>query len=153
MGFVTPECLAPINEDRERKAEYLLRLASGGPGSILLVYIIYYMICAGRSTTQPTDDRLSTILQLMMALVPSVLVPIVPHLMRLLLARIARRVIIQPVTVTCPCCEKDFPLLASSELEPISSNNASESATEQWKNSNTRPCPNCASPIPERWRM
>ena len=92
-----------INEDRERKAEYLLRLASGGPGSILLVYIIYYMICAGRSTTQPTDDRLSTILQLMMALVPSVLVPIVPHLMRLLLARIARRVIIQPVTVTCPC--------------------------------------------------
>ena len=42
-GFVTADCLAPINRERERNAEHLLSIA-GNPSSvgILLSYLVYY---------------------------------------------------------------------------------------------------------------
>lgn len=43
----------------------------------------------------------------------------------------------------------DFNLDASSELAlpDASSDSAAEAATQRWKNTNTRPCPGCSSPI------
>jgi hypothetical protein len=53
-GFVTTECLAPINGERERNAERLLNMA-GNPSSvaILLSYLVYYLYCTGRTSAQP----------------------------------------------------------------------------------------------------
>ena len=148
-GFVTPECLAPLNDERERKAELLLKMA-GPPTAraILMAYIIYYLRCTSNATE--TDGRHTTaIIQIVSALVPSVLLPILPQVIRFALAWQARREILRPIIVTCPECEKEFPLLASSEfqLADASSDTAAESATQHWKSSNTRPCPGCASPI------
>jgi len=142
-GFVTPDCLQPINEERESNAERLLNMA-GPPSSkaILLTYAIYYLYCGSRKSNNPA-------LQIILALIPSALLPILPHALRLFLASMAKREIMVPIIVTCPCCLKAFNLEASSEfqLPDTSSGTAAEAATQRWKNTNTRPCPRCASPI------
>lgn len=93
--------------------------------------------------------RTSAALQLMLTIFPAVLLPTAPHAIRLALSTMARKEIMRPIVVTCPCCNKDFNLAASSELNlgDASSDTAAETATQRWKNSNTRPCPGCASPI------
>ena len=146
-GFVTGECLAPINEERETRAERLLKIAEASPRATVIAYLVYYLRRTTGTTSAAPSGYMSAILQIAMALAPSVLLPIVPHLVRYALAYTARREITRPILVTCPCCEIDFPLLASSELAGTSSYTASDSATEHWKNSNTRPCPGCSSPI------
>jgi len=85
----------------------------------------------------------------MLAIVPSVLLPILPHVLRLFLASMAKKEVMQPIIVSCPCCLKDFNLEASSEfhLPDSSSDTAAETASVHWKNTNTRPCPVCRSPI------
>ncbi|KAL7539957.1 hypothetical protein ACHAXR_009773 [Thalassiosira sp. AJA248-18] len=142
-GFVTPDCLAPINQERESNAESLLKMA-GAPSSkfVLLSYVIYYLYCGSRESSNP-------VLQVMSAIIPSVLLPILPHALRLYLATIAKREVMRPIIVACPCCFKDFNLDASSELQlpDSSSDTAAEAATQRWKHSNTRPCPGCSSPI------
>ncbi len=147
-GFVTPECLAPINEERERHAELLLSMA-GNPSSmgIVLSYSVYFLYCTGRSTE---SDRSRAVFQVLSAVLPSMLVPILPHALRLLFATAARREILRPIRVSCPCCLADFNLEASSELRPgdeDASDAVAESSSRLWKESNTRPCPGCASPI------
>jgi hypothetical protein len=147
-GYVTPDCLAPINEERERCAERLL-IVAGNPSStgIVLSYFVYYLYCTGRSAE---SDRCGAALQVLSAVLPSILIPILPHALRLLLATAARREILRPICVTCPCCLADFNLEASAELRPLNEDApdaVAESASRRWKASNTRPCPRCASPI------
>ena len=142
-GFVTPECLAPINEERESAAAEYVKMA--GPPSataVLLAYAIYYFYCGSTEFINPA-------VQLIVAMLPSLLLPILPHALRLWLATLARSSLMRPIIVMCPCCNKEFNLDASSELQlpDQSSDGAADTATQQWKSSNTRPCPGCSSPI------
>ncbi|KAL7545030.1 hypothetical protein ACHAWF_008399 [Thalassiosira exigua] len=142
-GFVTPDCLAPINEERETKSRRLLCLTgSQSAHAVLLVYAVYYTYCGSIDIENP-------FLQVVMAILPCAALPIFPHALRLFLAAVAKREIMRPIVVTCPCCLKPFNLEASSELQlpDSSSDSAAEAATQRWKNSNTRPCPGCSSPI------
>jgi hypothetical protein len=88
-------------------------------------------------------------LQVLLAVLPSAVVPILLHAIRLLLATAARREILHLLCMTCPCCLVGFNLDASSELWDGTSPRdvAAESATYPWKASNTCPCPGCASSI------
>ena len=157
-GFVTTDCIAPINDKRERNAERVLNLA-GNPSSLIvvLVYFVFYVnrtnattntnfICVGN------DQYFIIALQILLTFLPSLLVPIIPHVLRYILALLARRIMTCPICVTCPCCNKEFSLDASSELQQwhnqgLGGGRTEEMATRQWKTINTRPCPNCASPI------
>ncbi|KAL9181386.1 hypothetical protein ACHAXT_010191 [Thalassiosira profunda] len=143
-GFVTPDCLAPIHRSRESNAVRLVNMA-GPPVSkaVLLIYAAYYLYCGAIEFDNP-------LLQILSAIVPSVLLPILPHAIRLLLVSLAKQEVMRPIIVTCPCCEKPFNLEASSELQipgASATGTAAESATQSWKDTNTRPCPGCSSPI------
>ena len=97
-GFVTPECLAPIHEERESNAECLLNLAGTSTSiAVLLMYSIYYLYCGSSETNNPA-------LQIISAVLPSVIMPMFTHALRLFIATIARREVVRPITVTCPCC-------------------------------------------------
>ena len=151
-GFVTPECLSPINEERESYAERIIRFA--GPATaqaVLLAYALYYMFCSQRYSVHShvPRSRGAVSIQIITAILPGVLVPVLTHLVRLLLARLAREAIVKPIIVACPCCSKEFNLEAASEfnLAETLTSSASESATRNWKSNNTRPCPSCSSPI------
>eukprot|EP00956_Cyclotella_meneghiniana_P029554 scaffold71988_cov47-Cyclotella_meneghiniana.AAC.5 len=152
-GFVTPECLSPINEERESHAERIIRFA--GPATaqaVLLAYALYYMLCSQRysSVHSPVPrSRGAVSIQIITAILPGVLVPVLTHSVRLFLARLARGAIVKPIIVTCPCCNQEFNLEAASEfnLAETLTSSASESATKNWKTNNTRPCPSCSSPI------
>jgi hypothetical protein len=149
-GFVTAECLSPINEERESYAERIIAFAGATTvRAVLLAYAIYYLFCSQKYSAKSPTNQLTVLMQLLKALVPSVLIPILPHVIRLVLARIAKEAIIRPIIVTCPCCNKEFNLEASSEFNMAETltNSSSESATQNWKNQNTRPCPGCSSPI------
>jgi hypothetical protein len=150
-GFVTPECLAQINDEREAKSERLLKL-TGTPSAMVSVlsYAVYYLYCSAGETSISFGDQQSVFLQLTAALVPSLLLPIMPHALGVLLALVARKILMSPIVVTCPCCFREFNLEASSELQLAGgalAGDGAEAATQQWKLSHTRPCPGCASPI------
>jgi len=157
-GFVTPDCLAPINDKRERNAERVLNLA-GNPSSLIvvLVYFVFYVNRTNATTNTningvDNDQYFIIALQILLTFLPSLLVPIIPHVLRYILALLARRIMTCPICVTCPCCNKEFSLDASSELQQwhnqgLGGGRTEEMATQQWKTINTRPCPNCASPI------
>jgi hypothetical protein len=161
-GFVTPDCLAPINDKRERNAEWLLNL-SGNPSS-LIVLLFYFVFYLNRTTTNNNnntningvgnDQYFIIALQILLTVLPSLLVPIIPHVLRYILAIVARRIMTCPICVTCPCCNKEFNLDASSELQHLHNQGmgggggrTEDVATQQWKTINTRNCPNCSSPI------
>lgn len=143
-GFITGECLGPINEERESNAQVLVRLAETGTVKIvLLAFTVHYLYRCG-SAGQGSELR-----QVFMAILPAVGLPIFPHLLNLALVRIARKQIMRPITVICPCCEIEFNL-ASSEIDVVKNspqNDESEMATEQWKNVHTRQCPTCSTAI------
>ena len=154
-GFITPECLSPIKEERELYAERIMGFAGPTAVQIVLVgYAIYYLVCSRRysididPSNQPMS-RMTVTLQILKALLPGLLVPILPHTIRLFLSHHAKQTILQPLPVTCPNCHNSFHLNASSEfnLAETFTPNASESATQSWKKDYTRPCPKCASPI------
>lgn len=150
-GFVTPECLAQINDEREATAERLLKL-TGTPSAIatVLLYVVYYMYCSASESSISNGGPTSVILQMASALIPSLLLPILPHTLGVMLALVARKVLLSPIGVNCPCCHDEFNLEASSELQLVSDTSSgvgAEAATQQWKLSHTRPCPGCASPI------
>jgi hypothetical protein len=153
-GFVTPECLSPINEERESYAVRIIAFA--GAASVkaaLLAYATYYMFCAQKyaveSQSREPTSRLAVSIQIVTAILPAVLVPVLPHVIRLFLAKIAKEAMIRPIIVICPCCNKEFSLEASSEFNLVEtlSITTSESASQHWKNTHTRPCPGCSSPI------
>lgn len=143
-GFVTGECLGPINDERETNAQIFVRLAETGTVKIVLLAFAFYYLFRCGSAVQGSEIR-----QLFMALLPALGLPIFPHLLNLALVRIARKQIMRPITVTCPCCEIEFNL-ASSEIDIVkksSKNDESEMATQHWKNVHTRNCPVCSTPI------
>ena len=109
---------------------------------ILLIYFIYYLYCGSRTFNNPS-------LQNILVIFPFAMLPILPHSLRLFLTIMAKREVMHPITVSCPCCLKDFHLDALSEfqLPNTSAGTAADAATQRWKNTNTRPCPRCASPI------
>ncbi|KAL3793636.1 hypothetical protein ACHAWO_001685 [Cyclotella atomus] len=150
-GFVTPECLSPINEERESYAEGIISFA--GPTTVqavLLAYAMYYVFCSQRySVDSHPLSRVAVFVQIITAILPGVLVPVLPHIIRLFLAKLAKEAIVKPIIVTCPCCNNEFNLEASSEfnLAETLTSSASEAATQSWKNTNTRPCPGCSSPV------
>ncbi|KAL7472638.1 hypothetical protein ACHAXS_013000 [Conticribra weissflogii] len=155
-GFVTPECLAPINEERELQATQLIDFAGTSTARAVLVgfslyywYNIFYQLSKQEisSTLDHSSQRWLATKQIFMAIFPGLLLPVLPHAIRLLLSRIARNILEKPIVVTCPCCDKEFNLNASSEFEQNNSTSNSESASQQWKNEHTRPCPGCSSPI------
>ncbi|KAL3779172.1 hypothetical protein HJC23_002023 [Cyclotella cryptica] len=153
-GFVTHECLSPVNEERESFAERVITFAGAASVKVvLLAYTLYYMFCSQKysaeSQSREPTSRLEVSMQIVTAILPAVLVPVLPHVIRLLLAKIAKGAIIRPIIVTCPCCNKEFNLEASSELNLVEtlSTTASEYASRHWKNMHTRPCPGCSSPI------
>ncbi|KAL7436767.1 hypothetical protein ACHAXH_007775 [Discostella pseudostelligera] len=150
-GFVTPECLAVINDEREANAERLLKL-TGAPSAmaVLLSYAIYYLYCSSSENSMSNGGQIAVALQIASALIPSLLLPILPHALGVIFSVMARKGLMSPISVNCPCCFKDFDLEASSELQlggGASSNAGAEAATQQWKLSHTRPCPGCSSPI------
>lgn len=143
-GFVTGECLGPINDERETNAQIFVRLAETGTVKIVLLAFAFYYLFRCGSAVQGSEIR-----QLFMALLPALGLPIFHHLLNLALVRIARKQIMRPITVTCPCCEIEFNL-ASSEIDIVkksSKNDESEMATQHWKNVHTRNCPVCSTPI------
>lgn len=93
--------------------------------------------------------RITAMIEIFMTLFPTFLVPISTHALRLALAKRARKELVDPIIVVCPCCDKDFNLHASSEfqMDDTPPKSTAESASEQWKGVHTRPCPGCASPI------
>ncbi|KAL7447512.1 hypothetical protein ACHAXM_010790 [Skeletonema potamos] len=143
-GFVTGDCLRLVNDERESNAQVIVRLAETGTVKIvLLAFTLYYMYCCG-SSVQGSELR-----QVVMAILPALGLPAYPYLINLMLVRIARKQIMRPINVTCPCCEKEFNL-PSSEIEIVKSStdeSQSEMATQQWKNVHTRKCPTCFTPI------
>jgi len=143
-GFVTGECLGPINDERESNAQVFVRLAETGTVKIvLLAFSSYYLYCCN-SAAQGSELR-----QLFLAMLPAVGLPIFPHLLNLTLVRMARKQIMRPIAVTCPCCEIKFNL-ASSEIDIVKESSGideSEMATQHWKNVHTRNCPVCSTPI------
>lgn len=141
-GFVTRECLAPINDERESAARVFVTLAEKDSVKfVLLVFTLYYLYCCGYAA-QGSEIR-----QVAMAILPSIGLPIFPQMLNLLIARITRRHIMRPIVVTCPCCEKEFSLPASEVNVVASSADESEVKSQNWKAANTRNCPTCASPI------
>lgn len=155
-GFVTPECLAPINEEREHRATRLINWA-GTPTSkvVLFIFFLYYWSNTHQLSNQEISNTLdhasqrwNAMKQIFATIVPGLFLPVLPHTIRLLLAKIARNIVEKPIVVTCPCCDKEFNLNASAEFEHNNSTSSnSESASQQWKNEHTRPCPSCSSPI------
>lgn len=143
-GFVTGECLGPINDERESNAQIFVRLAEKGTVKIVLFAFAFYYLYRCGSAVQGSELR-----QVFMTILPAIGLPIFPHLLNLTLVRIARKQIMRPITVTCPCCEIEFNL-ASSEIDIVkksSKNDESEMATQHWKNVHTRNCPVCSTPI------
>lgn len=141
-GFVSPDCIAPINQARGDIAKQIINLA-GTPAAIFTVmcYAVYYL----KSCRSSSESAVAS--QVLAVLLPSLLVPIMPHVLRLLLSKLARAQLNKPIIVGCPVCEKEFPLEASSEFDSRSDDDA---ATEQWKNNHTRPCPQCGVSIEKR---
>jgi len=143
-GFVTGDCLRPINDERESNAQVFVRLAETGTVKIVLLsFTFYYMYCCG-SSVQGSELR-----QVFTAILPAVGLPAFPYLLNLMLVRMARKQIMRPITVTCPCCEIEFNL-PSSEIEIVKSStdeSEEEMASQHWKNVHTRKCPTCFTPI------
>ena len=55
----------------------------------------------------------------------------------------ASKVWFQEMTVSCPCCDESFLLNATNELSAASA----DLASQDWVQTNTRPCPRCAARI------
>ena len=141
-GFVSPDCIAQVNQVRGDIAKTLINLA-GMPAAVfsVLCYVVYYL-----RSCRSTSSEFAVATLILTVLLPSLLVPIVPHFLRLLLSKLARAQLNKPIIVGCPTCEREFPLEALSEL----SNGDDDTATEQWKKSHTRPCPQCGVSIEKR---
>lgn len=138
-GFVTPECLAPIHEERETAAIAWIRHPLASEKFYVGLYIAYvYFYCGAIPSTSIYVDLIY------ITLLPLFWVCRCWQLGRRLASSQARRALDQPITVECPCCDQAFVLNAASEL---GSTVAADKATEAWIGNNTRRCPSCSVPI------
>ena len=136
-GFVTPECLAPINKEREQVAISWLHNPCMEGKAMAFLYGLYVAVYVGSYATHLYVDLVN------------IVAPIWPFRRFWLLARHwmagqARKALFEPITVECPCCDHAFILSAESEL---GNNIIADEATQEWIGSNTRPCPSCSCPI------
>lgn len=137
-GFVTPECLAPINREREQQALAWLDHPFNKQQSLLGIYALYLYFY----TTNPSSSIFVDIINT--SVVPFWLLRRMWLLGRYVAAYEARNRLFSPITVECPCCDESFILNAESEL---GNNVIADEATEKWIGSNSRPCPRCSVPI------
>ena len=143
-GFVTDECLASINEDRQSNAQFFVRLAeTGTTKAVLITYALYYLYRCN-STVNSSELR-----QIITTILPVIGLSMFMAFLNLTIVSITRKQIMRPIPVTCPCCDVGFNL-PSTEIDMAKKSNAhdeSEMATQRWKNVNTRACPRCHTPI------
>jgi hypothetical protein len=138
-GFVTPECLAPINKRRERTVQKWLGHWFMTSQGVLFLYGIYFLLYFVRFHSSDVYVNLINV-----TIVPLWLLNRVRRVFRHIVAFQARKALFAPITAECPCCDKKFILNAESEL---GNNVIVDEATKAWIGSNTRPCPSCAVPI------
>ncbi|CAB9511489.1 IBR domain-containing protein 1 [Seminavis robusta] len=138
-GYVTPECLAPINKQREQEALKWLNhpiMTQKGFAYLCLLYILLY---CGRFHS--TDFFVNLI---NVSVVPMWFLKRIWRLVKHIIAHEARKTLFAPIAVECPCCQQSFILNAEAEL---GNNVITDEATQKWIGSNTRPCPSCSVPI------
>lgn len=137
-GFVTPECLAPINKERERQALVWLDHPLMKQQAVLVMYILWLYMYLRDPSSSIFVDILNT------SVVPFWLLRRIWLVGRYIVAYEARKILFKPLSVECPCCDESFILNAESEL---GNNVITDEATEKWIGSNSRPCPSCSVPI------
>uniref|UniRef100_A0A7R9W5N6 RING-type domain-containing protein n=1 Tax=Pseudictyota dubia TaxID=2749911 RepID=A0A7R9W5N6_9STRA len=138
-GFVTPECLTPINEERERDAQYLLDLIPASNRLLVVAYLAYFYLYSQMHSSSFFVDLLNV-------LAPLAVIRRLWLLCNMAIARAARRAFFKPIVVECPCCDDAFILNAEAELA-TGNNHVYDEATEKWIGNNCRPCPSCSAPI------
>lgn len=137
-GFVTPDCIAPINKQREKVAQNWLDHPMMSKAGLASFYFLYVYIYCGNHSSSIFVDILNT------SVVPLWLLRRIWLIGRQLVAFEARRALFKPITVECPCCDEAFILNAESEL---GNTVMADEATKEWIGSNTRACPSCSVPI------
>mmetsp|Transcript_19655 Transcript_19655/g.28891 ORF Transcript_19655/g.28891 Transcript_19655/m.28891 type:complete len:510 (-) Transcript_19655:32-1561(-) len=141
-GFVTPECLAPINTRRELQAEWLLGTILPLSSKVLIgAYVAYIRFYTKYHSRSVFVDLVNSFSPLWVAWR-------LCNVIHLLIARAARTALFEPIVVECPCCNKEFILNAETELSNGSNSTAAaDEATKEWMGNNSRPCPSCSAPI------
>jgi Zinc finger, C3HC4 type (RING finger) len=137
-GFVTPECLAPINKERERQALLWLDTFIMKPQAVMVAYFAWLFLYLRDPSSSVYVDIINT------SVVPLFLLRRIWLVGRCIVAFEARKKLFAPITVECPCCDKSFILNAESEL---GNNVIADEATKKWIGSHSRPCPSCSCPI------
>uniref|UniRef100_A0A7S4JXE1 RING-type domain-containing protein n=1 Tax=Odontella aurita TaxID=265563 RepID=A0A7S4JXE1_9STRA len=138
-GFVTPECLEPINEERERNAQCLLDLIPVSNRLLVVAYLAYFLVYTQNHSSSFFVDLLNI-------LAPLAAIRRGWLLCNMTIARAARRDFFKSIVVDCPCCDEAFVLNAEAELA-TANNHVHDEATEKWIGNNCRPCPSCSAPI------
>lgn len=139
-GFVTPECLAPVNKQREKAALNWLDNPFVTEGAFKVLYALYVCLYAAN-----LNDSSSIFVDIINTSVfPGWLLRRMWLLARKLIAFEARRALFKPIKVECPCCDKAFILNTESELGHTV---MADKATQAWIGTNARPCPSCSVPI------
>ena len=142
-GFVTPKCLAPINAERERHAQYLLDLLPLANKIIIGVYYLYFVSYSSSLTSHASI--FAAIINVY--LLPAWLIHRLKLIVCYFIAVAARRELYKPIEVECPCCDGSFILNAESEFSPERNAAIGDKASADWIGSNTRQCPSCSVPI------
>lgn len=138
-GFVTPDCLTPINEERERSAQLILDYIPFSNRLLVVAYLVYFHFYAQNHSSSFFVDLLNV-------MAPLAVLRRIWLLCNMTIARAARRAFFKPIVVECPCCDEGFILNAETELA-TASKHVYDEATEQWIGNNCRPCPSCSAPI------
>mmetsp|Transcript_4402 Transcript_4402/g.8573 ORF Transcript_4402/g.8573 Transcript_4402/m.8573 type:complete len:503 (+) Transcript_4402:415-1923(+) len=141
-GFVTPECLTPINSNREQHAEDLLQLLSVCEKMLIGAYFLYVVAYASLLRTSSVFVAVLNVY-----VIPAWLLHRLKLICYFVIAGAARRALFKPIAVECPCCNEAFILNAEAELSPNRNSSIGDKATAEWIGNNTRPCPSCSVPI------
>jgi len=131
-GFVTASCLAPHHRGQREEATRILNGVWTMAGTFFLLYIVYCSFISWTPSQSPLVDLLCMVLPAFCILVPSL-----THTQRWV-AQAARKALLQPISVGCPCCQSDFLLPTRERLDE---------ETSHWISKHTRPCPSCSVPI------
>ena len=141
-GFVTPECLAPIHKSRETVALAWVDHPFVSQNFFMGLYLVYtYIYCGAFHSTSFYVDLIH------ITIIPTIVLHRLWHIVRNAIAVEARRTLVAPISVECPCCDNSFLLHAASELLGDNNRVIADQATEDWIGNNTRPCPSCSVPI------
>jgi len=142
-GFVTPECMQTRHNEREEEAR--LTLLVGLLSSTALLVAVYFVY----AQYIHKNPSLSIPLDMVAILVPFPVGCKAARIVFGVVARSTQRILNRPVPVTCPCCDREFVLSASSEFYEgtAAGGRNSDKETQAWIETNTRRCPSCSAPI------